>query len=109
MFKQCIVVLFALAACGCQDTEETLVDSELVQVYTDILLIRAEHSDTAIANPMVDSTLAAHSYTYESYEKEWKALYAKHGPTLIHFLDSVKVSLQSSQLEQDTTNGISNP
>lgn len=109
MLKYVALGLFCLFVASCGDDSEPIGESELVKMYTDILLIRAEQSDTALANPRVDSVLQAHGYTIQSYEQELTHLYQQNGPRMLEFLDSVKASIDVRRLHDVDTAKIANP
>lgn len=101
--------LFCLIVGACSEDDRSFTESELVGMYTDILLIRAEHADTALANPRVDSLLQAHGYTIQSYEQELTVLYQQHGMRMLEFLDSVKATIDDRRLRDADTAQNSNP
>lgn len=91
-FRKCILLLFVCATfVGCSDQTEP--DGLLVQTYSDVLVARERHGDSATVKQKVDSILVFRNYDADEFQSDLRSM--ANTPVLMKaFYDSVMYELR---------------
>jgi hypothetical protein len=88
--KKNIILFLLLVITLCTACNEAKVDEKkFYDLYTEILIVRQQNSDTAIANPLVNELFAKNNYTKEQFKADFEEL-AKDPNTFAHKIDSIR-------------------
>jgi len=82
-----IVFLFALIIFSCSDAK--INEEKFYDMYKEILLIRKENEDTAVANPLVKELYKKYNYPQEKFKNDYLEL-SKDSKTFIKKIDSIR-------------------
>ncbi len=95
-------ILLSALACSClvlfaactSDADE----QRMSETYAQILLIREQSADTAVANRSVDSVISAHGYTRHSFHDEFLRL-TKNSESFRKMMDSAHNRIQRNSVK----------
>lgn len=82
------IILFSVLMSGCSDNK--VDEQRFFKVYEEVLQIRSQYEDTAVANPKVKELLKKNNYTNEQFKEEFLEL-SKNSEVFLRKLDSIRV------------------
>jgi|GEM_PF-1610579 len=87
-----IIAIFILIICVSVSCSQQAKEDKLLNVYKQILIVRASEPDSVAANTKVRNVLQQNGYTLESFKKEFMDV-AKDNKEFFARLDSLRNSL----------------
>jgi hypothetical protein len=84
-----VTLIATISACRSWSAD----DDAFVQIYTDILILREQHPDTAIANAKMRLLLAKRGWTESNFQAQYRR-YASNPDTFRRMIDSSRALLR---------------
>ncbi len=89
MNKLILMLSFVFVLFGCQNQDDTKL-SKYSEIYYNILLIREQYPDTAVANPKIIELLNKYGYNQKTFQDDSFELFDKDRVLFTKMIDSVR-------------------